>query len=412
MGKKIVVLGGVGKMCSSTVIDLSKDSTFSEIVLADGDMKRAKSLAESLKDSRITCQSFDAKDMDSISAVIKGSDIVVEGLPGLFSANAMKAAIKAKIRFIVSINPPTLDGKLDREAWQKSDKAYKQAGIGVTMSGGQPIIESLALMAADRMDRVDEVHIAWEMSRPFSYGSPGLVDTLLHEEDPKVNWRTYYADGKLVEGVEPFAMIKTWDFPESIKRECGGEVYAQTHADPYFLLAVFPKAKIITSRGTWRKETNEFLRFLNKYGLYGAEPIEVDGVKVSPIKFIRNMWVHICKVEEAKIVSGEKKVEDWGECVLEAEVIGVKDGLGVRGLYTFAPPPHPWHEWFRKDPIADYGVYVGIPASIVAIMIAKGDIAVDTGLFRASEIEPAKGKFPEKFLNELKKRGFSVYRRA
>jgi hypothetical protein len=45
-------------------------------------------------------------------------------------------------------------------------------------------------------------------------------------------------------------------------------------------------------------------------------------------------------------------------------------------------------------------------------MIGRGDIAVDTGLFRASQIEPAKGKFPEKFLNELKKRGFSVYRRA
>ena len=329
--------------------------------------------------------------------VIKGSDIVVEGLPGLFSANAIKAVMKAKIRFVVSINPPTLDGKLDREAWQKSDKAYKQAGIGVTMSGGQPIIESLALMAADRMDRVDEVHIAWEMSRPFNYGSPGLVDTLLHEEDPKVNWRTYYAGGKIVEGVEPFAMIKTWDFPESIARECGGEIYAQTHADPYFLPAVFPKAKIITSRGTWRKETNLFLKFLNEYGLYGAEPIEVDGVKVSPIKFIRNLWVHLCKVEEAKIVKGEKQVEDWGECVLEAEVIGIKNGLGVRSLYTCAPPPHPWHEWFKRDPIADYGVYVGVPASIVAIMIAKGDIASTQGCSALPRLSLPKASFLKSF---------------
>jgi hypothetical protein len=35
MGKKIVVLGGVGKMCSSTVIDLSKIQ-LSEIVLPTG----------------------------------------------------------------------------------------------------------------------------------------------------------------------------------------------------------------------------------------------------------------------------------------------------------------------------------------------------------------------------------------
>ena len=134
-------------------------------------------------------------------------------------------------------------------------------------------------------------------------------------------------------------------------------------------------------------------------------------MEVSPIKFIRNLWVHLCKVEEAKIVRVKNRSKIGESVFWKPKSLGLKTAL-ESSLYTCAPPVAPLARVVQKDPIADYGVYVGVPASTVAIMIAKDDIAVDTGLFRASQIEPAKGKFPEKFLNELKKRGFSVYRRA
>jgi hypothetical protein len=42
-------------------------------------------------------------------------------------------------------------------------------------------------MGAKEMDMVDEVPIYWGISRPFNYGSSGMVDTLLTEEDPEVD---------------------------------------------------------------------------------------------------------------------------------------------------------------------------------------------------------------------------------
>ncbi len=148
MPKKVAVLGGVGKMCSSASIDLSRTSTFDTIVIADADMDRVKTLRAMLKDPRMFCQRFDAANVESIVNVIKECDIVIDGLLGCYSPNAKEAAMRANVKVVVSVNPPTLNGKLDSASWKESDQKYRQMGIGAVMSGGQPIIESLALMGA------------------------------------------------------------------------------------------------------------------------------------------------------------------------------------------------------------------------------------------------------------------------
>jgi saccharopine dehydrogenase-like NADP-dependent oxidoreductase len=406
------VLGAMGKMCCSTVLDLSRNSDFSEIVLADLDKARLETLVDVLDDRRLSCVGFDARDIDSIQLAMRECDIVVDGLPGTFAPKVLRAAMAEDIDFVVSINPPTLDGKLTADSWAMSDSAYREAGLGVTMAGGQPVVESLATLAAAEMSRVHEINVAWAMSRPFNYGSPGLVDIVLHEEDPNVDGRAYYADGSLIEGLAPFAMARTWDFEEAIQRECGSEIYAQTHADPYFLPAAFPDANLITSRGTWRRETNEFLRFLNRHGLYDAGPINVRGNAIKPIDFIRDLWVEICRREEARIASGQEPIAEWGECVLEVEAVGVKDGIAARSVFSCAPPSHPWHKWFERDPVGDYGVYVGVPASIVAIMLSMPEISVEVGLFRAAQIVGSTQTFANMFRDAVHERGFSFYRRV
>jgi hypothetical protein len=80
--------------------------------IADADIDRAKTLGAMLKDLRILSQRFDARNVENIVDVIKECDIVIDGLPGCYSPNAIEATMRASVKFAVSVNPPRLNGKL------------------------------------------------------------------------------------------------------------------------------------------------------------------------------------------------------------------------------------------------------------------------------------------------------------
>jgi len=415
---KITILGGVGSQTISTSIDISRHSKFDEIVIADGDMKRAKELVNALKDHRISLYHLDATKVSSIVDAIKGCDIIINGLPSTFpgaafniEANVAEAAMKAKVKFLVNINCIlAVDGEFSPEGVKKWDKKLKAAGIGVTLfNGGITTCELLAVKGAKDMDRVDEIHVYWGCAAPLEQAAAGLVDTVLWEENPNVEDRLYYANGKIVKGVEPFGMKTHWDYPEPILSHCGNEAYQLTHTEPLTLSQVFPNARIITSRGVLGdKDCNAILKFVVRHGLYDMEPIEVGGHKVSPLEFMRNLWVRIGEIELEKIRKGEK-IPDWyGEYSLEAEVIGIKNGIGARSVYSSIVPPHPFHELLKRDPIGEFGVAIGTPLSVTASMLLDGKVEMKTGLLGNVEIFPD----VDEYFAELTKRGFKLIKRA
>lgn len=417
MAKKIVVLGGVGSQTISATIDLSKESNFDEIVIADIDIEKANTLASMLEDERITCQKIDATNVDSMVDVMKGCEIIINGLSFIFESTLIEAITKAKVKFMIDVNSLLeIEGEaFDHEHWEKWDKKLKQAGIGtVCFSGGIAITELLAVKAAKEMDRVDEIHCYWGCALPLEHAVPGLLDTVLLEEHPWVAERIYYANGKIIRGVEPLGLLTSWEYPEPIAKHCGKEAYALTHSEPLSLSKIFPDAKMITSRGVLGDKMVVWLqKFLAKYDIYMMAPIEVqpsafapesNGVTVTPINFMRSLVLHIAKGELDKIWRGEKEADWQGEYSLEAEVIGIKDGIGARSVYTCLPPPHPWHEFLRKWPPAEFGVSIGVPMSVTACMLLDGDIEMKTGFLSNPELFPD----PEKFFNELKKKGFKI----
>jgi lysine 6-dehydrogenase len=410
VGKKIVVLGGLGGMCTSTTIDLALNSNFEEIVIGDTDENRANSLIDMLNTPKVIFKKLDASNVEHLVGLLTGYGIVIDGLPYQFNPLVKQAAMKAQVKFLIGVNASTIDGVMSVESMGKSDRIYKEAGIGVTMSGGVPVCELMAVAATAEMDRVDEIHDYWGMSRPLNQASPAGIDTMLKEEDPRLDNRTYFKDGKEVRGVEPFGIKRKWVFPDEIAYDFSGEVYALAHSAPYMLATgPFPKAKLITSRGSWGKDVTGFLEFLYKNGLYTMDPIDYERKMVSPIKYLRDLWVHICKNNLADIRSGTKtpNADDFGRCILEVEAIGVKDGAKVRKVYTCIPTTPPSHEWFKKDPLAEYGTYVGAPTSVTACLLLDGTLELNSGLFRSTDLI----KNPLIFFEELKKRGFKVYQR-
>ncbi|MEW6440268.1 MAG: saccharopine dehydrogenase NADP-binding domain-containing protein [bacterium] len=418
MGEKITILGAVGSQTISTSIDISRTSRFDEIVLADGNMEKARELASSLKDERIRIYRLDATRVDSIADAIRGCEIIINGLPGVFpgspvsiESNVVEAAVRTGVKFIVDINCILeIDGEFGRESFARWDRKLKEAGIGVPLfSGGITTCELLAVKASRELDRVDEVHVYWGCAAPLEHAAAGLVDTVLWEENPNVGDRLYYANGKIVRGVEPFGMRTHWEYPEPVATRCGKEAYILTHTEPLTLSEVFPEARIITSRGVLGdREADGLLKFIVKHGIHNMEPMEVGGVKVSPLEFMRRLWIRISRTELEKIWKGQK-VPDWyGEYSLEAEVIGVRNGIGARSVYSSLAPSHPFHELLKRDPIGEFGVAIGVPMSVTACMLLDGEIEMKTGLLGNVGIFPD----VDKYFAELTRRGFRLVKTA
>jgi len=97
---RILVLGGTGAMGSETTKDLVNTSDFSEIVIGDIAVERAKEFTSKLGDERLSVVRVDASNVNELASIIKDFDIVACALPFRFDYNVTKACIKAGINGI------------------------------------------------------------------------------------------------------------------------------------------------------------------------------------------------------------------------------------------------------------------------------------------------------------------------
>ena len=95
--KKILVLGGVGAMATETTIDLVQTSDFEEIMVADIDLIKIESFIKETGDNRLRASKVDAESIDQMADLMRGYDVVANGLPRIFCENAIRAGIKAKV---------------------------------------------------------------------------------------------------------------------------------------------------------------------------------------------------------------------------------------------------------------------------------------------------------------------------
>jgi len=372
---RILVLGGTGAMGSETTKDLVNTSDFSEIVIGDIAVEKAKEFISKLNDDRLSVVRADASNVNELASIMKGFDIVASALPFRFDFNVTKACIKA------GVNGIDLSAEEDQYAL---DKEAKKVGITyVAGCGATPGTTNLmAKYGISKLDRAEEVQIAFAAFRCTAI-APGLLYTTFWEFDPNVEERVYYKDGKFVR-VNPLEGAKTVEFHEQIGRQ---EVVYVPHEETRTLPKTFPDLKKVEVRGCFPPATMELVRMLVKYNFYQKQPIEVDEKKVKPVDFMFNF---LLQNPEAK----KNPVWAYG---LIVEVIGQKSGKPAKITLKNSHPP--MAKWGGKSA---YGKNVGIPLSVGAQMIAKGKVK-GKGVF-----PPEASLDPVEFFNELSKRGIRI----
>ena len=351
---KVVCLGGAGAMASSCLYDLHKTSDFDEIVVADFDEAAARRVINLMDgDKRFSYIPLDASKTEEIVKVLKGADYVVDGLPYQYVYNFMDAVKEVGISG-VSVN---MVEDLDKIPYYSAalEKVGKTVLIG---NGGCATTCEIAMLGCEEMDEVDDINLYWAMWRPISHCTAGLADTIVGEYDPRIDGRIYWEKGKLVRNMPPFALPREFEFPEPIGKQ-------ETHIIAHWEPATLPSVPVIKQKGTkrvvvrgiWHDSWTRFVRILLENGIFEAEPVEINGVMVSPFEVIMK---HIKRQAVEQWEDPYRLAEKLGfnpQCILSVEMTGYKNGIGKRIVYH-SQLPYPFFDGKPVTCSMEYGSYV------------------------------------------------------
>ena len=365
-------------MGSEATRDLAQTSDFEEIVIADADLARAKAFAEELGAGRVRAIHADARDESGLTEILRGFDVVANCTTYHFGLIVTRAAINARVNYI------DLGGLFNTPRQLELDEDAQRAGVAICLgSGATPGVTNLmAKSAADQLDRVDEVHIAFASFRSIA-PSPGLLDTVLDEFSPGSR-RFFWQEGQFIE-VPAFSGAKRVRFADPVGEI---ETYYVPHSETHTIHRFIGEGvKLVDVRGTWRPDIMRALRVFADLELTGEHEIDFDGRNISTKQFLR---AHI--LEHASDFGGNS---EWA-FFLNVQVVGQRNGRSRQIEYVSRHPPR--SAWGT----AATAKMTGIPASIAAQKLARGEVS------RKGVMAPEACFDPQSFFAELAKRGIVI----
>src|SRR5258708_7856318 len=259
-------------MGSEATRDLARTSDFAEIVIADADLTRAEALAAELGGGRVRAISVDAKDETALTESLRGFDVVANCTTYHFGLIVTRAAINAGVNYL------DLGGLYNTPKQLEMDEDARRAGVTICLGcGATPGVTNLmAKAAADQLDQVNEVHIAFASFRSIA-PSPGLLDTVLDEFSASSR-RFFWQDGQFVE-TPAFSGAKKVHFAEPVGEI---ETFYVPHSETHTIHRFIGKGvKLVDVRGTWRPEIMRALRAFADLGLTGGETVDLGNQTIS-----------------------------------------------------------------------------------------------------------------------------------
>jgi saccharopine dehydrogenase-like NADP-dependent oxidoreductase len=378
---RALVLGGAGAVCQETTRDLSRYSDFEEIVVADFNVAAAQAIVEELDDDRLQAIPFDAKNYEAMLEIFPKFDVVVNGLPFKYDYPVNKACVA------VGING--LDLSSEDPQFALHDAALEKEMLFIPGVGATPgVTNMMAAQGVSHLDTVEEIQVNFAAFRCLA-PAPGLMQTTIWEFHPDQEERAYYEDGVFY-SVPPFAGEKVADFPEPIGQQ---KVFVVPHDETYTFSRSYRKMGLrrVSTRGCFPPHVMRLMKSMLEAGLFSEEPIELLNTQTNPLAAMEELLLALPVSKENPIWAYGLIVELWGQ----------RSDRQVKITYWNTHPP--MEEWGGK---AAYYKNVGIPLSIGAQMLAKGQVKGRGVLPPEQTLDPAI------FFSELTRRGIIVHERV
>jgi len=371
---------------------LVKEPDVSEVICADISLARAKRFANKLKSDKARPMKIDVWKQDEVLEASKGVDVVINMVAAWVEErspvpNVMEAAFKNGAHYV---DPAVASREEEDRMLGLSDK-WKEAGLTAILDLGKTpgITNMYARYGADRLDRVDEIHVktcldvisqkeflvTWSpVAALTGWSAPGLV----------------YENGKYKE-VPPFSGEDVYNFPNDPQGPCTG--YLADHEEVWTLPRFIKGVRHVEF-----KHYSHRVPIFRALGmLFGSDkPIDVKGVEVAPLDVLLALIPPPADLPE-KIKAG--LVDDIYSCGV-VEVKGEK--AGGETLYTLSCPVS-LRDVNRILPGSQpESILVGTPPAVAATMLVRGEIKV-------RGVMPPECLNPDPFLAKLAEKGIRTY---
>ncbi|MCI0404060.1 MAG: saccharopine dehydrogenase NADP-binding domain-containing protein [Acidobacteria bacterium] len=380
---RYIVLGA-GLMGRAAFYDLARSQPSAQIVVADYDLDAAREAVRAFGRGRARAVWADVRKTREVAALLRGADVVLNCTQYYWNLDVMKAALPARVHYL------DLGGLFHMTRKQlRLSAAFRRAGrLALIGMGGAPgITNVMARHLAGRLDRVEKIAVyngTAELNPlpdplAYTFSIATIFDELTLAPMALVGGRlrpqALFSGEEEVRFPPPLGRLKLWHslhselgtLPENFRRRGLREVCFKINYDPRLVAT----AKLLAG-----------------LGLLDSRPITVDGAAVVPRKLLEQLLKR-----RAVRKATTRDIE-----ILRVVVTGTKGGrrkrVGLDAITRYSTRPS--FTAVARD--------TGFPASIVAQMMARGEIEA-TGVRAPEEVVP-----PDRLFAELAKRGIRVQR--
>ena len=377
---RVLVLGGAGAICREATRDLAAQPDFDEIVVAEGNLDAAQRLLADLGDQRCRAVAFDADDEAGTARLLRGFDVVVNGLPYRYDLAVTRACVEAGV---CGLDLSTTEDQFEFDEVARARGITFVPGVGATPGVTNLLVQRASLT----LETVDEVDIAFAAFRCLA-PAPGLLTTTLWEFNPEepARQRVYFEDG---------ALRPAPPMTGSREVDCGGEIgrhtaYLVPHPKTTTLPRSYPSLRRVAVRGCFAPQVMRILSALLEAGVLSARTVRVGGAEAASLDAVHALLM---------AAPPSRQNETWGYG-LHVAVLGRHNGR--QATYTARTRHPPMAEWGGP---AAYFKNVGIPLAIGAAMIARGE------MLGRGVLPPERALPQAPFFRALAERGIAVEER-
>ena len=396
MSRVVVVgCGGVAQVAIAKCCQL--DDVFTELCIASRTLSKCEAVKEKLQPNtktKITTYELDANNYDEVVKLFEAykPEIVLHcGMP-YHNLVIMDACIKCKVHYLDTaayepedVDDPEFRKVYDKRVKEKGFKAYfdydsyqwkyakkfEEAGIiGLLGCGFDPGVTQayVAYAFKHEFDTVDTIDIL-----DCNGGDHGYA--FATNFNPEINLRevsspaAYYEDGKW-HTLPAMSVKREYDFDGVGKKD----MYLLHHEEIESITKNYPGIKRIRFYMTFGQSYLDHMRCLEDVGMLSTTPIDYNGVKITPIQFLKALLP-----DPASLGERTKGKTNIG-CIFT----GKKDGKDKK-YYIYNVCDH--HESYLEVGSQAISYTTGVPAMCGALMILKG-LWNKVGIHNVEEFNP------------------------
>ncbi len=350
---KILVLGS-GLMGPAAAYNAMLDPEVSHVMLCDMSAQQLDTAKQKLARldgaEKLTTSVLDLRNRDEAVRLMAGFDAVVACLPKVAIGFGLRAALEAKTAWVDLSAPP------DPEVEELKPLVQAAGTLVISGCGVEPgLTEIMARHLAEKMDRVDEVHIKCG-GIPEKPAPPlGYKIVFGGRQLPLRDWDARWVENGELKPVARYSGVEPVYFAGVGECEAWHEGFM-----PWLLdLAPLKGLKVGTQKTVRYPGFAAKVTLLKELGLLREEPVNVDGVSVAPKKVLDAVLYPRVRLEE-----GERDIT-----VFRVQVFGEANGCPQR--YTVEMVDR-YDDVLGFTSMARTTAFTG---AIVARMVARGDIA-------------------------------------